>query len=136
MLLTGGADPFLFENQLADVGDLVDELGKKYGGWYPFAAESGADEVRLEGRAVVLDSFPATYNMAHFKKAGLESPKTWAELLHHGKVLKKQGNPVGIAISHCADANTTYWSVAWCHGGKVLEADGKTPRSTPKRPPR
>src|SRR5215813_8760149 len=30
MLLTGGADPFLFENQLADVADLVDELGKKY----------------------------------------------------------------------------------------------------------
>ena len=24
-----------------------------------------------------------------------------------GKVLKKQGNPVGIAISHCADANTS-----------------------------
>src|ERR1044071_6044776 len=40
LLLTGGAGPFLFENQLADVADLVDELGKKYGGWYPFAAES------------------------------------------------------------------------------------------------
>src|SRR5436309_11052959 len=26
LLLTGGADPFLFENQLADVADLVDEL--------------------------------------------------------------------------------------------------------------
>src|SRR5207249_10741337 len=48
-------------------------------------------------------------------------------LLHHGKILKKQGNPVGIAISHCADANTTFWSVLWCYGGKVLEADGKTP---------
>ena len=72
-------------------------------------------------------SFPATYNLAHFKKAGLEYPKTWAELLKHGKVLKKQGNPVGIPISHCADANTTFWSVLWCYGGKVLEADGKTP---------
>src|SRR5439155_1521045 len=63
-------------------------------------------------------SFPATYNMTHFKQAGLETPKTWAELLHHGKIVKKQGNPVGIAISHCADANSTFWSVLWSYGGK------------------
>ena len=127
MLLTGGADPFLFENQLADVGDLVDDLGKKYGGWYPFAAESCQTKSGWKAVPWFWISFPATYNMAHFKKAGLEYPKTWAELLQHGKSLKKQGNPVGIAISHCADANTTYWSIAWCHGAKVLEADGKTP---------
>src|SRR5262245_24201889 len=127
LLLTGGADPYLFENQLADVGELVDELGKKYGGWYPFAAESSQTKSGWKAVPWFWISFPATYNMAHFKKAGLEYPKTWAELLHHGKILKKQGNPVGIAISHCADANTTYWSVAWCQGAKVLEADGKTP---------
>src|SRR5881296_3984882 len=33
------ADPYLFENLLVDVGPLVDTLGKKYGGWYPFGAE-------------------------------------------------------------------------------------------------
>jgi multiple sugar transport system substrate-binding protein len=127
LLLTGGADPFLFENQLADVADLVDDLGKKYGGWYPFAAESCQTKSGWKAVPWFWISFPATYNMAHFKKAGLEYPKTWAELLQHGKILKKQGNPVGIAISHCGDAITTYWSVAWCYGGKVLEADGKTP---------
>jgi len=127
ILLTGGADPFLYENQLADIGDLVDDLGKKWGGWYPFAAESGQTKSGWKAVPWFWISFPATYNMAHFKKAGLEYPKTWAELLQHGKALKKQGNPVGIAISHCADANTTYWSIAWCHGAKVLEADGKTP---------
>src|SRR5207247_2614085 len=78
-------------------------------------------------------SFPATYNETHFMKAGLQTPKTWAELLHHGKILKKQGNPVGIAISHCADANSTFWSILWCYGGKVLEADGKTPAITSDR---
>ena len=127
ILLTGGADPFLYENQLADIGDLVDDLGKKWGGWYPFAAESGQTKSGWKAVPWFWISFPATYNMAHFKKAGLEYPKTWAELLQHGKALKKQGNPVGIAISHCGDAITTYWSIAWCHGAKVLEADGKTP---------
>src|SRR6266513_2307022 len=33
MIRTHGAVPFVFENLLADVGDLVDTLGKRYGGW-------------------------------------------------------------------------------------------------------
>jgi multiple sugar transport system substrate-binding protein len=126
MLLTGGADPFLYENQLADTGDLIEELSKKYGGWYPFAKEGSQTASGWRAVPWFWISFPATYNMAHFKKAGLETPKTWDELLKHGRVLKKQGNPVGIPVSHCADANTTFWSVLWSYGGKVLEADGKT----------
>jgi multiple sugar transport system substrate-binding protein len=30
-------------------------------------------------------------------------------------------------VSHSNDANTTSASVLWCYGGKVMEADGKTP---------
>ena len=126
MILTGGADPFLFEKQHAEVGDLIDELGKKFGGWYPFAREGSHTASGWKAVPWFWVSFPATYNMTHFRQAGLEPPKTWDELLRHGKILKKQGNPVGIAISHCADANTTFWSVLWCYGGKVLEPDGKT----------
>src|SRR5213594_2212364 len=40
MIVTIGAEPFLYEHQLADVGDLVGDIGKRYGGWYPFSAES------------------------------------------------------------------------------------------------
>src|SRR5437773_1302252 len=127
MIRTHDAIPFLFESQLGDVGDVVDKLGKQHGGWYSFAAE--ACQTKSGWRAVpwFWISFPATYNMAHFKKAGLETPKTWAALLSHGRTLKKQGNPVGIAISHCGDANTTAWSVLSSYGAKVIEADGKTP---------
>jgi multiple sugar transport system substrate-binding protein len=128
MILSRGADPFLYESQFADVGDVVEKLGKQYGGWYPFAAESNQTKSGWRGVPWFWISFPATYNQAHFKKAGYEQPpKTWDELQKMGKVLKKQGNPVGIAISHCADAHSTYWSVAWSYGAKVLEADGKTP---------
>jgi multiple sugar transport system substrate-binding protein len=127
MILAGGSVAYLYEQQLVDVNDLVDDLGKRYGGFYPFAKEMG---LMASGWKVVpwfWISFPATYNMAHFKKAGLETPKTWDELLKHGKVLKKQSHPVGLPISHCNDANSSFWSVLWSHGGKVLEADGKTP---------
>jgi multiple sugar transport system substrate-binding protein len=127
MIIAGTQVGYLYEQQLVDVGDVVEDLAKRYGGYYPFAKEMG---LMSSGWKVVpwfWISFPATYNTAHFKKAGLQAPKTWGELLQHGKVLKKQGNPVGIAISHANDANSTFWSVLWCHGGKVLEADGKTP---------
>jgi multiple sugar transport system substrate-binding protein len=127
MIRTHGAVPFVYENKLADVGDVVEKLGKQYGGWYPFAAETGQTGSGWRAIPWFWISFPATYNQAHFKKAGFEQPKTWAELLKAGKVLKKQGNPLGIPISHCSDTQSTYWSIAWSYGAKVLEKDGKTP---------
>jgi multiple sugar transport system substrate-binding protein len=127
MYRTAADDPFLYEQHLADLSDVVEKVGKQGGGWYKFCAE--ACQTASGWRAVpwFWVSFPGTYNQAHFKKAGLEVPKTWDELLKHGKVLKKMGHPVGIPISHCSDAHSTYWSVAWSHGATVLEADGKTP---------
>jgi multiple sugar transport system substrate-binding protein len=128
MIRTHNVVPFLYEHLLADVGDVVDKLGKQFGGWYPFAAEAHETRGGWRGVPWFWISFPATYNEVHFKKAGFkETPKTWDELLKMGRTLKKQGNPVGIPISHCADANTTFWSIQWSYGGKVLEPDGKTP---------
>ena len=128
MYRSAGADPFLYEHLHANLDDLVDKLGKQFGGWYPFAAEMNQTKSGWKGVPWFWVSFPGTYNQAHFKKAGFENPpKTWAELLSMGKVLKRQGNPVGIPISHCSDAHSTYWSVAWSFGAKVIEADGKTP---------
>ena len=67
-------------------------------------------------------SFPATYNMAHFRKAGLEYAEDLGRAAEAGQGAQEAGQPVGIAISHTGDANTTFWSVLWCYGGKVLEA--------------
>jgi len=128
MYRSAGADPFLYEQLHVNLDDVVDKLGKQYGGWYPFAAEMNLTKSGWKGVPWFWVSFPGTYNQAHFKKAGFENPpKTWDELLRMGKVLKKQGNPVGIPISHCSDAHSTYWSVSWSFGAKVLEPDGKTP---------
>ena len=121
---------FLYENQFVDVADVVDDLGKKYGGWYPFCKEMALMPSGWKTVPWFWIAFAATYNQAHYKKAGLEAPKTWDELLKQGRVLKKQGNPMGIAISHCNDANTSFWSILWSYGGKALEADGKTPAVT------
>ena len=127
LIVTTAADPFLYEQHLVDMGDLVDYLGGRYGGWYPFAKETCLTTSGWRAVPWFWVAFVGSYNEAQFKKAGLQPPKTWDDLLKAGKILKKQGNPVGIAISHCTDANITFWSVLWCNGGKVLETDGKTP---------
>jgi multiple sugar transport system substrate-binding protein len=127
MVLAQTQTGFLYEHQFVDVADLIDDLGKKYGGWYPFSKEMAQMASGWKSVPWFWIAFGATYNQAIYKKAGFEPPKTWDELGKQGKMLKKQGNPVGIAISHCNDANTTFWSILWCYGGKVLEADGKTP---------
>jgi multiple sugar transport system substrate-binding protein len=89
LLLLSHADPFLFENLLVDLGPLVDTLGKKYGGWYPFAVESCQTTSGWRAVPWFWVAFPATYNMAHLKRAGFEYPKSWDELQKQGKVLKR-----------------------------------------------
>jgi len=127
IIVTGAADPFLYEQQLVDMGDLVAYLGDRYGGWYSFASQTCQTSSGWRAVPWFWVAFPGCYNDVQFKRAGLQPPKTWDDLLKAGKILKKQGNPVGIAISHCTDANISFWSILWSHGGKVLEPDGKTP---------
>jgi multiple sugar transport system substrate-binding protein len=117
---------YLFKKHLVPLDELAEGLGNTHGGWYDFAR----DYSYVDGRWVALywffGTFPGLYNKKHFDEAGLPTPDTWDDLLQAGRVLKKRGHPVGIAISHCNDANTTFWSILWSHGGKVAEADGKT----------
>jgi multiple sugar transport system substrate-binding protein len=118
--------PYLYEQQLVPMDDLVSAVEKQYDGLYPFAKESAFVNGTWRALPWMWISFPGTYNQLLFAKYGQQIPNTWDDLLKAGRALKKAGHPVGIAISHCADANTTFWSILWCYGGKVLDADGKT----------
>jgi len=116
-----------YRDHLVDLDDVVGELNKKYGtDIYPFVK----DACFINGHWKVLESiwpaFLGNYLQSKFRQVGEGPPDTWADLLRAGKKLKKIGHPVGIAISHCIDANTTFWSISWCFGATVLEADAKT----------
>jgi len=121
-----GALPFLYEQYLVSMDDLVAEIEKKYGGLYPFTKEATFVNGVWRGLPWMWISFPGTYNQTLFKKHGQSVPDSWQDLLQAGRALKKAGHPVGIAVSHCSDANTTFWSILWCYGGKVLDTDGQT----------
>jgi multiple sugar transport system substrate-binding protein len=116
-----------YREHLIDLDDLVGELNKKYGtDIYPFVKEA----FFINGHWKILESiwpaFPGNYLQSKFQQVGEGPPDTWADLLRAGKKLKKIGHPVGIAISHCFDANSTFWAVCWSFGARVVEADGKT----------
>jgi len=64
MYRTAGADPFLYENLLVTMDDVVDKIGKQGGGWYPFAAESCQTKAGWKAIPWFWVSFPGTYNMA------------------------------------------------------------------------
>jgi multiple sugar transport system substrate-binding protein len=120
------ATPWLYQEQLVDVDDVVEGLGERQGGWYPFVKENAFVMNSWKAVPWVWITFPGLYREDLFAQAGLSFPQTWDDVLNAGRILKKQGHPVGIAISQCGDANETFWSVLWGFGGKVLEADGKT----------
>lgn len=123
---------WLYEKQLLPVDDIVEELGKAGGGWYPFYEET----YRVNGtwRAVPWSWITpvGTYNESIFKKYDVAVPDTWADLLAAGTNLKKVGHPVGIAISHCVDAGVTFGSILWGHGGKVFDEGGQVAIRSPQ----
>jgi multiple sugar transport system substrate-binding protein len=117
---------YLYKNHLIPLDAFAESLGSKYGGWYDWARETTFIDGRWVAVYWLFVTFPGLYNKRHFDEAGLSAPDTWEDLLKAGRVLKPRDHPVGVPISHCFDANVTFWSVLWGYGGKVVEADGKT----------
>ena len=92
--------------------------------------EGSPDQVRLAGHPVVLDLVPGHLQPGPLQEGrARQPPKTWDELLKDGKILKKQGNPVGIPISHCCRRQHDVLV-----GGVVLRAP-RSWRPTARRPP-
>jgi multiple sugar transport system substrate-binding protein len=117
---------YLHKQQLANLDDLAEELGARDGGWYDFARDYSYVDGQWKALYWLWASFPGSYNKRYFDEAGFAAPDTWEDLLKAGRVLKKRGHAVGIAISQCGDANVSFWSILYCYGGKITEADGKT----------
>lgn len=116
-----------YRDHLLDMDDVVGDLNKKYGtNIYPFVKEAFLIGGHWKMLQSIWPAFPGNYLMSKFRLVGENPPDTWMDLLTAGKKLKKAGHPVGIAVSHCFDANSTFWSICWSFGAKVIEADGKT----------
>jgi len=126
IVIMADSSPWLYREHLVDVDEVIEDLGEKQGGWYPFTQESAFVIDSWKAVPWYWQAFPGLYREDLFGQAGLPTPQSWEDVLNAGRILKQQGHPVGIAISQTNDAYYTFWSILWSFGGKVLEADGKT----------
>jgi len=126
IVILGRSAPYLYQKSLVPLDDLAEALGRKHGGWYEWARDYTFVDGHWRALYWLVGTFSGIYNKRDFDEAGVGAPDTWDDVLKAGRILKPRGHPVGIAISHCNDANTTLWSILWGYGGKVVEADGKT----------
>ena len=115
----------LYYKTLADLSDVYDEAGKKYGGWIPTAGPL----VTVEGKKFGLPMFyillPMLWRKDLFEANGLKPPDTWELARVAARTLKPKGHPTGIQFSQCADANLNWRSLLFSFGGQETDPSGE-----------
>lgn len=73
------------------------------------------------------------YRKDLFKKAGLQPPKTWAELLQDAQKINNPPNTYGIGIYASGIEVDTYFDYfLWNNGGHILSPNGKAALNSPQ----
>ncbi len=115
----------LYYKSLADLSDVYESTGKKYGGWIPAARPL----VEVEGRQYGIPMFyillPMLYRKDLFDQNNLRAPDTWELARVAARTLKPKGHPTGIQFSQCADANLNWRSLLFSFGGAEADASGE-----------
>ena len=115
----------LYYKSLADISDVYDAVGKKYGGWIPTAGPL----VQVEGRTYGIPMFyillPMLWRKDLFDANGLKPPDTWELARVAARTLKPKGHPTGIQFSQCADANLNWRSLLFSFGGAEADPSGE-----------
>ncbi len=127
-----GAPPYLWEKNLVDLTDIMEPMGKKYGGWYDLAVEVGQVNGKWVGDPDYWIANILVWRMDLFKQNGLKKPETWDDLYQAAKLLKPKGHQTGIAISHCDDANLFLRAFLACHGATINDKDTNITVNTPQ----
>jgi len=119
----------LFAEKLADVSDVCEDLGGRYGGYYVSAEEA----CKVAGKWLSVPRFYAPHAISYrkdlFEQVGVKTPPTtWEELYQAGKALQDaQLAPIAFPLGHAVgDGNDFNYSVLWSHGASDVAADGKT----------
>jgi multiple sugar transport system substrate-binding protein len=121
--------PFLYTSQCEDVTNEVNILKQKLGAVAP--VNDAFSKVSGVYRAVPYTIVPNawTYRTDYFKEAGIDVwPKTWDEFTQTAGKLKSRGlPPIAQTVGHSYGDALSMWNpVLWSHGGREVNADGKT----------
>lgn len=122
-------DPHIFSDKLVDLTDIAQDLGKKYGGWYPIAEKYGKKDKTDQWVSIPMGGSggPAVYRESHVKEAGFDAfPKDLDGFLKLCRKLKEQGHPAGFALGNAVgDGNSFCNWLVWTHGGYMVDENNK-----------
>jgi multiple sugar transport system substrate-binding protein len=125
---------FLYRNNLLDVTDLAEEVGRRGGGYEAFVLNSCIVGGRYLGIPSGQSGTAVNYRISWFKEAGVTDAEdgrkldmTWDEFFAVGKKLKARGKPFGQALGHSTgDPPSFCYPYMWCNGAMEVAKDGKT----------
>ncbi|MBI2021343.1 extracellular solute-binding protein [Candidatus Daviesbacteria bacterium] len=119
---------YRFGEQFADLDQLADELGNKFGGWIDQAPNIAQVNGRWKVIPLYYSPWAVLFKKDLFGKVGASPDTTWESLISAGKLLKDTGLPqVGIPTSaNSNDANISWNSFLLAYGASFISQDGKT----------
>jgi multiple sugar transport system substrate-binding protein len=124
---------YLYPDNLADVSDVAEAMGKAQDGYYDsWVTQAVKVDGKWLGLPVGATNNVMSYRISYFKKAGIDDPvkqfpDTWEDLFAVGKKLKAMGKPIGQALGHSlGDPPSFAYPYMWSYGAMEVEADGKT----------
>ena len=119
--------PQLYPDSVADVSDVVEQIGKDQGGFYGASRLVANNGKKWLGVPWCILGNQNAYRKSWFEAIGLSKfPETWDEYREAGRKLKAKGQPIGQALGHSFGDPPTFWyPYLWSFGGKEVEQDGK-----------
>ena len=123
------SDPQIYATKIADMTDLADYLGAKYGGWQELAVLYGTKWKTKEWISIPIGggAGPVVYRQAWVKEAGYDRiPDDHEGFLALCQKLQQIGHPCGFALGHAlGDANGYANWLLWSHNAMLVDETGR-----------
>jgi multiple sugar transport system substrate-binding protein len=125
---------YLYRDNLVDMTEEAEEVGRRGGGFEPYVLNSAKVEGRYLGIPSGQSNNSVNYRISYFKEAGVANAEdgnkldmTWDEYFAIAKKLKARGKPFGLALGHSTgDPPSFCYPYMWANGAMEVEKDGKT----------
>ncbi len=119
------SDPQVYAAKLADMTDLAEYLGAKYGGWQELAVLYGTRAKTKEWISIPIGggAGPVVYRQSWVKEAGYDRiPDDHAGFLTLCQKLQQIGHPCGFSLGHAlGDANGFASWLLWTHNAFLVD---------------
>jgi multiple sugar transport system substrate-binding protein len=123
------SDPQIYASKIADMTDLAEYLGAKYGGWQDLAVLYGTKSKTKEWISIPIGggAGPVVYRQSWVKEAGYDRiPDDHAGFLALCQKLHETGHPCGFSLGHAlGDANGFASWLLWSHNAMLVDENGR-----------